>query len=84
MAKRSGGITFGKIVAITIIVIFSSCFLAAVGIAVATGIGCLVNHVGYVDQFKTWFPFLFKEETAEPVVEAAKALVLNVRMLLHV
>lgn len=50
--------------------------IAIVGIFCAVvGIGAAVNHIGFVEQFKNWFPFLFKKkEEADAVVEGLKQL----------
>lgn len=58
--------------------IFGICVLAvviAVGIFCAVvAIGGAVNHLTFVEQFKEWFPFLFKKETAEEAEATISAL----------
>jgi len=75
MARRSvSKMNAWKVIGYVLAVILALAALVAAVTACATGIACLVNHVSFADQFKTWFPFFFKKETAEEVVEAARLL----------
>ena len=64
-----------KAIGYTLAVIFALAVLVVAGVSAATAIACLINHVSFVEQFKTWFPFFFKKENVETVVAAAKMLV---------